>query len=406
MGSAKSKPGISAEERWAALPNFCKHYFEYLSTKGGFVLTAEQRVKIANLTLTSAIDCPGCASLPKEACLPPGINLYKNIEGLDAECHSDVFAHMVHSIVNHQTRIFKDPAWYDTTMERLKESNLLDEARMMQEGMTSEQQKEFLYYGLFAEIVLVATCVHGLHMITIMKGEAPPTPIVAAKDATRPSYFDWSKVFHKGKTATHNTRLATTPYVSKANIDTNSPHFKELIPDDKERALLFNLGMVPFTPFLAITWSPVDFGWAEQLTSNFNVATESFTDPHNPLDPKARCSDHFFRRDVEVLAVARGSYNMAPEAREELLEKFAKSATSRPLDRNAIAKVREEVLKELGPEVLVEACGVVGTFECVTKFVDASGKKVPSSTIRSTGAFIMSTRNAFHNFSFSWLSSK
>lgn len=69
--------------------------------------------------------------------------------------------------------------------------------------------------------------------------------------------------------------------------------------------------------------------------------------------------------------------------REVLIRKLALSATTRPLDREAIEKARNEVLETLGPEALVEASGVVGFFECFTKFVDATGKKANSSVLHN-----------------------
>jgi hypothetical protein len=62
------------------------------------------------------------------------------------------------------------------------------------------------------------------------------------------------------------------------------------------------------------------------------------------------------------------------ERREELLQAFGLAATTRPLNREALATARKQVEEELGREVLVETAATIGTFECFTKFVDATGK--------------------------------
>ncbi|KAG7352262.1 hypothetical protein IV203_008310 [Nitzschia inconspicua] len=81
-----------------------------------------------------------------------------------------------------------------------------------------------------------------------------------------------------------------------------------------------------------------------------------------------------------------------PSEREALLQNFALSATTRPLNREVIDRSRCELLDKLGPEVLVEAAGVVGLFECFTKFVDATGRKANSDKIQNIMAFVLSAQ--------------
>jgi hypothetical protein len=56
---------------------------------------------------------------------------------------------------------------------------------------------------------------------------------------------------------------------------------------------------------------------------------------------------------------------------------LAQCVTSRPLNRHALALARHQVIEELGQGALVEAAGVVGVFEMMTKLVDATGKQLP-----------------------------
>jgi hypothetical protein len=88
--------------------------------------------------------------------------------------------------------------------------------------------------------------------------------------------------------------------------------------------------------------------------------------------------------------------------RQSLLRNFALSATTRPLNRTAIAHARQELLKQLGPETLVEACGVIGLFECFTKFVDATGKKANPVTMQSVMTFVLSVQTWMYGI-LSWL---
>ena len=76
--------------------------------------------------------------------------------------------------------------------------------------------------------------------------------------------------------------------------------------------------------------------------------------------------------------------------RERLLANLAKAMSRRPLDLNAIAKARQEIVDTLGYEILVEAAGVAGTFEIMTKVTTACGKlSVPSSKVLRVLVWIM-----------------
>lgn len=291
------------------MENLSKEYFENLSKHGGFVLTAKQRVHIANLTLQGTLDCPACAKLPKEACLKPGTELYQAIaqghQDDDDDSDEAILVHMIHSIVNHQSKISQDPSWYHTTMTKLKSTTtLLNETRMKQDGLISDQQREYLYYGLFVEIVMVTAAVQCLHMVTIMKGAPPPTIVpVQQQSATPPAYLDWSRVFQSGKSATCDPNRATMPYIARSDIDESSPLLLALLADAKNRQEYFSPGMVPMAPFLCTTWDPIDFLWVDRLREVLYVSAKDFFSPHKDLDPKMRCADQFSRRDVETIAV-------------------------------------------------------------------------------------------------------
>lgn len=312
--------GLTAEQRWNDINHLIQESFNNLATKGGFVLTATQRVHVAKLTLKAVLDNTP-AIIPKDVCLQPGTDLYKTIMELNPSVNNDPIVHMIQSIVNYQERIFVDPTWYESTMKALKAgTNLLDVNRLEHDGFTSDQQLEYLYYGLFVELVMIISGVHGLHMVTIMlKGNdndndeavdhknpfsfniPSPKVLEAITDATPPSYFDWSKVFLNGKTATRNNTFATMPYISKTNINPNSPLLVNLIPNEVNRASLFDPGMIPFAPFLCTTWNPIDYLWMNKLSSVLYV--DDVFNTHLKLKPSKRCTDYFTRYDVEIVAV-------------------------------------------------------------------------------------------------------
>ena len=53
-------------------------------------------------------------------------------------------------------------------------------------------------------------------------------------------------------------------------------------------------------------------------------------------------------------------------------------------DEGDIAKARDEVLAELGPNGLVDAGGVLGNFEMMNRIADATGTPVGKGTLRRT----------------------
>lgn len=69
-----SSGGLTADERWSNISKVADEYLAYLATSGGVILTAETRLQVAQIAL-DALECPGCASLPKGACLRKGHNI-------------------------------------------------------------------------------------------------------------------------------------------------------------------------------------------------------------------------------------------------------------------------------------------------------------------------------------------
>ena len=88
--------------------------------------------------------------------------------------------------------------------------------------------------------------------------------------------------------------------------------------------------------------------------------------------------------------------------REELIIAFGTSATTRPLDRNAIKVARDALIEaygnEVGEAIVVEMSGVVGVFECYTKFVDATGKIPHPRIMTFVMTLVMGTINYFYGW--------
>jgi uncharacterized membrane protein len=79
--------------------------------------------------------------------------------------------------------------------------------------------------------------------------------------------------------------------------------------------------------------------------------------------------------------VAANAITVDPE-RQELLAALARSITTRLLDKsfegNTMAKARQQVMDRLGQGALVEAAGVAGVYEVMTKLTTATGRQQPS----------------------------
>jgi hypothetical protein len=343
MGLTLSKPdttklvGLTAEERWNNIAKLIDESFQYLATKGGLVLTASQRVYVAKLTLQSINkddhNETNIVTLPKDVCLRPDSDLYQTIMNCipsASTIHPSPFTdsnddlivrHMIESIINNQERIANDPNWYNQTMQAIRSSKMIDEnclnssLTLSKDDDVKHRQIEYLNYGIFVELVTIIAGIHGLHMITIMKGDennegenVAPIKLIAleaAADATPPSYFDWNQIFLKDQTATYDkTAKATMPYIDRSDIDWKHPSLLNLIPSNDDRKLLYETGMNTMAPFLCITWSPIDYLWMQKLGDLLYVDNDDVLNPHRPLNGTKRCSEHFTRRCAEVVAVA------------------------------------------------------------------------------------------------------
>lgn len=301
LASSPSPPGLNATERWESILELTQNYIDYLASKGGIVTTADTRLRVARMTIAALEESSSAEALPKEACLLPNAKIYQLLK---KDHHQEPLDHLIHSVIHHQSRL--DPDWYKETMDSLKSSSkgLIDSAHL--EGKT-DQQVECYYYCLFIELLSVITCTHCLHMVTIMKSDdtPPPTiPAVASKDATPPSYFDWTKVFLSGDQGpTTNATVATMPYLLADSLDLGNGDFVQLVPDEGDRSALA-MGMNPLTPNLCMTWSPVDYLWINRINCNLYIDLADFFSPHKPLSPTTRCAAHYTRRDIETVALA------------------------------------------------------------------------------------------------------
>mmetsp|Transcript_46415 Transcript_46415/g.140571 ORF Transcript_46415/g.140571 Transcript_46415/m.140571 type:complete len:113 (+) Transcript_46415:1307-1645(+) len=86
---------------------------------------------------------------------------------------------------------------------------------------------------------------------------------------------------------------------------------------------------------------------------------------------------------------AMSSSRAARAHREALLTALGEAAAKRPLDRRALSDAARDVERHLGREVLVEAAGVVGHFENVTKCADATGKVPAPDWVLAPLAFFL-----------------
>ena len=300
MGSCASAAtatsgGISAEDRWRDIEQFASEYFQYLASSGGVVLSAEIRLQVAKMA-RQVLQCPGCASLPKDACIRKGVDIYKTIASLDTHSTQDsktnVLLHLVHSVLNHQGRLTE--SWYHSTLERLDECGWVDPAT----APRGAKKRTYLLYSLFSEIVLVATMVHCFDIVFIVANQEMPDLPEASPHATPPTGFDWSLALRPGKSPT--TKGCWAPYLTASDVDPKSPPLQSL--SDETRKNQLDVAMSGDGPYVAVTWSVDDMVWLLRMFPLLYVDRQEVIATYRPLSAEKRCADSFSRRDVELIA--------------------------------------------------------------------------------------------------------
>jgi hypothetical protein len=302
MGTSSSKvsaAGLTADQRLINIRAVTDEYFAYLTTTGGVVLTASFRTQVAQWTV-DALTCQGCASLPKEVCLKPTANVYETIQELQhgADDESPIVKHLVHSVVNHQGRLDQD--WYQTTLKKLDEDSGLLDSKTYAAGSI---EREYLMYCLYAELLCVITTTQWCHMIYVALGETPSKIPPVSKEATAPSFFDWTKALKEGKAAHKDPTIAWMPCLIKADVDPDNAALRQLIESEETRILYLST-MVKMAPFVCITWSPLDFLWIIKLMGAMYAPPHIFFAPHKRLPSDHRCAQTVSRLDLETVALA------------------------------------------------------------------------------------------------------
>ena len=298
--AAASSAGLTAEQRWRDVQDFTNEYLEYLSTTGGAVLTTETRLQVAQMAL-GALTCTSCASLPKDACLRKGCNIYETIGSLDTHglansTKENVLCHLVHSIINHQGRLTVE--WYQTTLEKLDVCGWIDET-VAPKGST---KRTYLLYSLFSEVLLVATMVHCLNTVYLVMDRDMPELPVASPAATPPNMFDWTLAVKQGQSTT--TKGCWTPHFVASQVHPSTP-----MPNNIENIKT----LLPFEgPYIAAHWSVCDMDWILRMQEFLYLDTNEMFAMHRPLSPKTKCAQSFSRRDMEFIAnVIAESYDCA-----------------------------------------------------------------------------------------------
>eukprot|EP00541_Cyclophora_tenuis_P018887 CAMPEP_0116578060 /NCGR_PEP_ID=MMETSP0397-20121206/21486_1 /TAXON_ID=216820 /ORGANISM="Cyclophora tenuis, Strain ECT3854" /LENGTH=222 /DNA_ID=CAMNT_0004107387 /DNA_START=172 /DNA_END=840 /DNA_ORIENTATION=- len=217
-------------------------------------------------------------------------------------------------------------------------------------------------------------------------------------------------MIHTDRKIRHDDKVAFTPFLKPSDFDINSPEVKK-IPETAISALLDSMDTL--SVWCGLVFSPEDLDFARYFYFMYYVEESQKSVPNSHLDPKTRCSSSFNRHDVEVLAVSicnayKSKFSLAahsllltgsqegkvsnPEARKQGLAQLAEAVTARPLDVTKLAQVRGRIEAEFGREFLVEACGVAGAMELLTKVDDATGKTPLPSSVRHIGKGVMFLR--------------
>lgn len=380
------KAGLSAAARSRDLNSLAREFNTHLRETPGNVLTGDLRCAVAQSARDALRDCGGCISLPASAGLKEK-SAFRAIASLkhEPEFPSDkprireALVTLTHGLVNHQTRF--DEEWYQSTIVSLGEAGIVP-------PHFKERQRQYLIWSLFCEVCLLTVVSHGINIAFLaMDKEPPPLP---PSSPTSPTHFDFNKIVRKDRKVRQDGKVSFAPYLMAADVDINSQELSRLT-DAGQHAVQSNLNS--YSALTAMIFAPEDLAFAEFMGGVYFCDNTLEKSPYKPLDPENRCTDFFNRYDVETIAVAVADaydsnfcreFHIANKAaavdtnksehREGALTDFAKAATMRPCSMNALSSARDNLRSDYKDETLVEAAGVIGWMEAVTKIADATGK--------------------------------
>lgn len=91
------------------------------------------------------------------------------------------------------------------------------------------------------------------------------------------------------------------------------------------------------------------------------------------------------------------SSSFGPVEHFDVLVELARSLAAKRLDEHRIDAARRALIKAVGEEGFVDACGVIGMFIAVTKVVDLTGHKSPlalKAALHVSGGLVAVRKNA------------
>jgi hypothetical protein len=98
-----------------------------------------------------------------------------------------------------------------------------------------------------------------------------------------------------------------------------------------------------------------------------------------------RASSEHSGTDVDLNAIIGEADGDGGILHGELLGRFAEAVVSD--DPAALTSARQETLDTLGPEALVDACGVAATFNAIDRVADSTGIPIDEVRLEPTAEF-------------------
>ena len=311
---------------------------------------------------------------------------------------------LIHDIIHRQSSL--DAEWYDETINNLRCSGLIP-SRFNR----NKKEKQALAWSLYCEVLLLTTVAHALHVTFRLLGQDMPSLPKGneVKEGT-PLYLQWWSTVREDRTIRLDSHVAFTPFLKATDLRIDSKESKRVSEAAWDVAMR---SMDTVSLWCGAVLAPEDLEFARYLVSVFQVDEHQTSAPFQNLDPKSRCADVFQRSDIEKLSLEMAKayrsdhcvsthkvalagtvdrHKATEELRHTLLKDLAFTMTSRPFSQTKIEEIRKQMETQLGESFWVEAAGVVGAMELMTKIGNATGKTAISSTLGLVGKGLVKVR--------------
>ena len=393
---------VTAEERRLALEGTADDFCTHLKTAPGAVLSPNLRLGVAACA-RDALVCKACDALPPDTCLAKGTDFMSICKGHKVDVFKPttlkdkdvlILVNLVHAIIRHQGRL--DEAWYNKTINFIQSSGLLASY-----PHKDEEGKLLGCRAIFSEVLALSAAYQAIQMVFFGLGKNSPPPLPSRKDmagAPGPANIHFPSLLHRVR---FSKAVRDTPFYIWHDINTESPEFSKITPEGRDMQHYIQEDL---SPFCGTCFAPEDSAFIGRNISDVMYCKGvDVLFAYQPLDYKIHCSS-VQRCQLEFVslavaethscafwqtmhatfrAVSVHASDPARNTHETALTNFGKAIATLPFDLMGIISASKGVEFAGGDELLVEAAGTAGTFECMTRLTDASLARAPPATMMS-----------------------